>query len=305
MKQIALSLFLAVACTALGGCCGGGDGGGGAPSGAPGPAPPVAPAPAEAAPAGPRVKTATFCKSLTDQMAPVGPTSTFHPSEKVHVSLTVEGRPRRGVVGGTFMYRDQAIASASADFASANSGVIFSFGQDTLIGFWLTTTEPLYVSDRYRLAVTVDGAPAGEYPFTVVGPPGAMASRLHHAALAKGVTPDTTPVEPTSTFAPNDIVHVVGLADLGDRSWIQAEWWINGTKHPASERFFTAEGNRSGLPFYFSNRPEGGWPAGTHVVKLLVDDREVGVYPLTVGGGTPAGAPVPPPIAPIEPPAAP
>ncbi len=63
--------------------------------------------------------------------------------------------------------------------------------------------------------------------FAVVPPPDAMPSRLIEATLAKGVeeTPETyEPMEPTTTFSPDDAVYVVGVADLGKYSRLEVNW---------------------------------------------------------------------------------
>jgi len=278
-------LMCAVPLLVISGCCGGSSGGGSEP-------PAQGQGPTKQRAVVPRVDNATFTKSLGEDMTPRGSTTEFYPQERVNLSVAFKGRPRQGVVKASFFYHDHQIAEAQTDFALANSGLIFSVGSSTYVGFWLAHDAPLAISDAYRVAVTVDDESAGEYPFKVVPPPGAIPSKIRAAALAKGVTPEQAPIEETTSFSVPDLVHLVGRADLGEQSWIEVNWYANDQLIETATRNLTATKNTADTTFFFTARPEGGWPTGHHKAVLTLDDREAGTYQFTVDvpdAGPPSG----------------
>lgn len=114
------------------------------------------------------VADVTFCHGLTDDMQAEQPGNAFRPDETVYVSVTVKGRPRHGVVAAKFYYGDQFIAEASVDLGDANSGVIFSVGENTFVGYTLSHDNPFPVGEEYRAELFHDDEPIGKYPFRVV-----------------------------------------------------------------------------------------------------------------------------------------
>jgi len=116
------------------------------------------------------VSDVVFAKSLGENMEPVDPTDTFYPNEPVNVSVVINGRPKSGVVTGNFYYGDQFIAGTSVDLGDTNSGVIFSIGQDTYVGFTLSHDTDFPVSDQYFIEVLINDQKLGDYRFAVVEP---------------------------------------------------------------------------------------------------------------------------------------
>ncbi len=113
------------------------------------------------------VKDVVFTRTLGDSMDPVDPTETFLPSETINVSVVIDGRPKSGIVTGNFYYGNQFIAGTDIDIAEANSGVLFSVGQDTYVGFTLSHDDPFPVSDDFFVEVLIDGEKLGDFPFSV------------------------------------------------------------------------------------------------------------------------------------------
>lgn len=272
--RIRLVVLSAMIVTTGSGCCGGS---GESTTGST----PSSPAPQQQ---GPRVEVVTFTKALADDMTPRGSTTEFHPQEKINLSIAFKGRPRRGLVKAQFYYREDQIAEAETDFSQANSGLVFSIGGSTYVGFWLNHENPLYVSDAYKVVVTVDDAQVGSYPFKVVPPVGAIPSKIRSVVLAKGVTAEQAPVDEATSFEPADLVHLVGRVDLGTSTWLEATWFANGRKLEAATRSTTAMKNAENTTFFFSARPEGGWPSGQHKAVLTLNEISVGSYDFTVGG---------------------
>jgi hypothetical protein len=238
----------------------------------------VQPPPPEA---GIEILEATFAHGLTENMEPVDPGADFTPDETVYLSLRIKGRPKEGIVSARFYWHDSSIAEASVDLADANSGLIFSIGEDTYAGYTLTHEEPFLLSDQYRAEVFYNDQPLGTHSFRVVPLPEAIPSQINQATLALGADENYNPIEPTTSFAYDQEVYLVGEGDLGLDTWLQADWYVNGQLDEAGTRSLTLEESISGAVFTFSFLPEGGWPAGEHFVVLTMNDQEVGRYSFT------------------------
>ena len=114
------------------------------------------------------VKEVVIAKGLGSNMEPVNPSLTFLPAEPIAVSVVLTGRPKKGTVEAKFFYGDQFIAGNTVDVSSANSGVLFSVGENTYAGFTLSHDNPFPVSDTFYVQVFIDGKEYGKYPFAVV-----------------------------------------------------------------------------------------------------------------------------------------
>jgi hypothetical protein len=212
----------------------------------------------------------------------VNPGTDFARDETVYLSLKIKGRPKEGLVLARFYWRDTSIAEASVDLADVNSGLLFSVGEDTFAGYTLTHQDPFPVSDKYRADVFYNDQPLGTYAFRVVPPPEAIPSQVKQVTLAKGADENYNPVEPATTFAADETVYLVGRGDLGLDTWIQADWYVSGQLDEAGTRSITLQENAPDVGFSFSFLPEGGWPAGEHLVVLTMNDQEVGRYSFTI-----------------------
>ncbi|UCC86301.1 MAG: hypothetical protein JSV81_15790 [Anaerolineales bacterium] len=228
------------------------------------------------------LKAATFAHGLDDEMRPVDAGDEFTPDETVYLSLTLSGRPKEGEVAARFYWRDESIAEADADLADVNSGVIFSVGEDTYVGYTLTHDEPFPISEAYRADVFYDDEFLDSFPFHVGPPADAVPSQVLEVTLARGADSDYNPIDETTTFAPEEEVYIVGRADLGLYTWLQAEWYVDGELDEAGTRSITAEEDASDVGFFFSFVPEEGWPVGDHQVLLIMNDEEVDRYDFTV-----------------------
>ena len=241
--------------------------------------------------AGIEIVEATYAHGLGEQMEPIDPGSEFGPSETVNLSLRIKGRPKEGVIAARFFWYDALITEASVDLADANSGLLFSFGEDTYVGFSLTPDPPFPLSDQYSTQVFFNDQPMGVYSFSVVPPPDAIASTVTSITLAQGATENYDPIAPTTVFSSNMEVFLVGEGDLGISTWLQADLYINGEIFEEGTRSLTLQENIPGAGFVFSFLPEGGWPVGEHFVVLTMNDKEVGRYPFTTTGeAAPVGA---------------
>ncbi|MBN1918393.1 MAG: hypothetical protein JW889_10815 [Verrucomicrobia bacterium] len=114
------------------------------------------------------VADVTFCHGLTENMEAEQPGDTFRPDETVYLSVTLKGRPKQGTVSAKFYYGDEFIAEASVDLGDVNSGVLFSVGESTFVGYTLTHENPFPIGDEYRAELFHDDEPIGKYPFRVM-----------------------------------------------------------------------------------------------------------------------------------------
>lgn len=230
-----------------------------------------------------KLVSATLAKELGENQEPIDPTESFYPDETIYLSLEFEGRPKEGVVRSEFFWGDESIDAAEVDFADVNSDVLFSIGQSTFASFHLTPASPLPISSRYRVETTLDGEPLGIYEFEVIPPADAIETRITDATLARGEE-GFVPIDPTTEFAPEDHVYLVGSGTLGKLSWLKVEWYINGELDDAGTKTvgpLEEDIEDGGFSFYF--RPAGGWPEGLHEAVLYVNDVEVGNFGFSVG----------------------
>lgn len=81
------------------------------------------------------------------------------------------------------------------------------------------------------------------------------------------------PIEAISIIAPSDNVFFIGNGDFGKFSWFQAEWITNGNQlEQTCTKSIVVKSNLETDRFYFNCSLEDDWPAGTHAVRLTVDD---------------------------------
>ncbi len=233
------------------------------------------------------LKKATFTHGLKEDQSPKDTAEFFRDDETVYLSIELKGRPKTGIVAAKFLFRDDVLADAKVDVATVNEGVIFSFGQNTFVGFNITHKEPLPVGDCYVADVTFNDQPLGKFPFKVAPPKDAIPSKIQRVTLAKGVDEEQRAVDEAREFAGTEKVVLVGVANLGLSSWLEASWKVGGKVDDAGTRSFTIKENKADVPFSFSFVPAGGWPAGTHEVSLVLDGKEVANEKFTVKVGAP------------------
>lgn len=214
-----------------------------------------------------------FAKRLTGYMEPELETTSFDPSEQVNVSVRINGRPKEGLIAAKFMYKDSLIAETSLDLTEIKKGFSFLPDQGTFAGFSLTHDEPLYISQNYRVVLSINNKPAGEFAFSIIPPSDAIPTIIKRTEFAKGVTAIMDPIEATTVFAPSDNVFFIGNGDFGRLSWLQAEWITNGNQlEQTCTKSIVVKSNLETDRFYFSCSLEDGWPVGAHAVRLTIDD---------------------------------
>ncbi|NJL33970.1 MAG: hypothetical protein HC893_09040 [Chloroflexaceae bacterium] len=162
---------------------------------------------------------ATFARELDENQAPIDPTETFPPEGPIYLSLEFEGRPESGLVKAEYYYQDQYITEATVDFADVNSGVIFSVGENTFVGFTLEPDQPFPAGDEYTVETFVNDEPLGTYTFSIESsgaePPAETTDDtaggtavLLNATFARELDADQAPIDPTDTFPPEGPIYL-------------------------------------------------------------------------------------------------
>jgi hypothetical protein len=228
------------------------------------------------------LKQVTFCRSLAENQTPGEKAESFMPEDTIYLSVEFKGRPKSGVVGCRFFIEDTVIAEAKIDMAAVNKGVLFSVGQNTFTGFNLTHANPLPVGDMYRVELSLDGKPLGTYPFRVSPPKDSLPSKFKSASFEKEVAGERQVLEADAALAPDDGVVLKGVADLGVSTWLRVNWLVNGKIDPKGTRSLTMEENKPDCGFFFSFRPDQGWPVGKHEAVLVINGKEVARPSFTV-----------------------
>jgi hypothetical protein len=214
-----------------------------------------------------------FAKNLSKQLEPVDATAEFTPIEAIHVSIRINGHPNKGIIAGKFLFKDKLIAEISVDLSKANSGEFFYVGDNTFTGFYFPHTDPLYISPNYHLDLYINGTAAGNYTYSIIPPSDSIKTAIKRTEFAKGITALMDPMEQTTVFAPSDNVFFIGNGDFGKYSWLQADWIIGENQLvPGCSKVFMLEKDLVQDRFYFSCSIKEGWPIGTHMVRLTVDD---------------------------------
>jgi len=227
-------------------------------------------------------KEVTFAKGLSEQMEAIDPGNEYPPDATIYLSAVIKGRPKTGVLTSKFYFGDQLITEASFDLADVNSGVIFSIGESTFVGFNLSHDAPFPISKRFRADLYSDDKKLSSHPFHIVPPADATTAAIHETVFARDVDDNFNPIDPTDTFAPTETVYLVIRGDVGLRTWMQAEWYVNGTLNEQGTRSLTFEENATDTSLTFSLLPEGGWPVGNHEVVVTMNDEEAARKAFTI-----------------------
>ncbi len=231
------------------------------------------------------LKSATYCRTLSENQSAKDKAETFNADEKICLSIELKGRPKSGIAAAKFFFRDQLIAEAKVDVAEVNKGVVFSLGQNTFVGFSLSPKTPLPVGAVYHTDVTFEDAALGTFPFEIAAPKDSIPSKINSVTLARNIDDKSAPVDETRAFSTLQKVVMAGRGDFGNGSWLEVNWLVSGKLDPEGTKSFTMKENKKDVPFYFSFIPKGGWPEGTHEAVVLVSGKETAREKFTVKAG--------------------
>ncbi len=225
----------------------------------------------------------TLALGVDEEGQAVDEVEEFTPEQGVYVVMTLKGRPT-GTMMGRFYQGDTLLGEADLDLEDIDDAPLFTIGGKTYVHFsW--TPDPgtvIRISDAYRVEVFHDDDLVGSYPFSVVPPADAIPSQIQEVVLARGVDDDYNPIEPTTTFAPDEAVYVLMRGDFGLHTWLETEWYVNGQPDETGPGSVTVTEDGSDKSIYFYFVPDDGWPVGEHQAVVTMNDEEVGRYDFMV-----------------------
>ena len=165
----------------------------------------------------PSVDEAVVARSLDDEYKPVEETTEFYPDETFHCSAKVSNLEKEAKVKANWFYGEELVGEYTYTTEEGGSGYV---------GFYLTPEETWPIGD-YKVEVYLEEE-AKTVSFSVVPPEGATPSQVKRAVTCKAVDEEYRPVEPSTIFAPTDVVHCSVNADLGLYSRLVAKWYFEG-----------------------------------------------------------------------------
>ncbi|TWT91309.1 serine protease [Stieleria varia] len=175
------------------------------------------------------VARAEFGKSISDadQVSETG--TRFAPTDTVYLKVSLNSRPKTGVLSCKFYLDKQEITVASADLSRLDATGVAKDANAYGV-FSLHPTAPFPISDQYRAEIFYDEKKLGTYPFQIIGEKG---DRKDSDQPAMKLT-DAAPVV---SAGPTDIVakllHAtanVTCSDDRDYHWTGTAWILDYEK---------------------------------------------------------------------------
>ena len=226
----------------------------------------------------------TFSRGLAEDQSPIDPTEAFYPTDVVHLVLEFAGQPAQGVFAATFSWREQQLATAEVDLADLGAGT----AEQTYVSFTLDHEQPLAIDGEYYVDVTLDGEPFDSYTFEVAPSPGDLTATIDEIVLARDVTDDYQPIDPTTNFAADERVYIIGSGDFPVGSLLRTVWtWGAGETETYVIGPYTEALEDNSFWFYF--KPEEDWTDGAYEVSLYLNGEFYDSYGFTIGGAQPLG----------------
>ncbi len=212
------------------------------------------------------VQDVVMTRGVDEYLRPLEPTNTFAPEETFYCSVQVQDLREGTILAAKWYQGSDLIGEEQAMLSQAFSGHLkFKLAP---VGVW-------EVGD-YALEVYLDGELAGSATFEVRTFP-----RLLEMIMATRVDENKVPLEPTESFATDDIFYCSALvADIPAGGQLAAKWYLQDGllgKHTLS----FPEGFTGYAAFNVGT--EQGWPEGEYRVDLYIEDELAGSKPFQVG----------------------
>ena len=225
-----------------------------------------------------RILSVTYGTALqADGLHVETPVERFTPFDPLATSIVVAGRPVGVVTARVDVYGQ--VLEREYDLAQLNQGVVWSAGTNTILGGSFRHEAPL-PQGHFETVILHDGVVIGRYPFEIGPPPDASPTVVHLARFSNRVL-DTGCVGPAqdALFANGDVVFGV-FVNAGRGAHIRMVWRHDDEEIAATNRI--SPSNQSDVCFTDTQHPAGGWTPGDYRVSLIVNGRDVGMYPFTV-----------------------
>lgn len=206
----------------------------------------------------PAVTDVVTAQSLDENYKPVNPTSSYQPEDVISLSVHVENLVVGSTVKVEYKLNGEPYEESSLAADEAGSGYY---------GFTLTPTEYGHMPGNYTADVYLDGTLVKTVAFTVAGD---TKAEILGVVLAKGLTEDSAPIDPTNTFLPSEVVNVsVEIKNMVAGSEIHLVYTYEDGQ--TVEQTSTIDVTGSGyLGFTFTPSAEGH-PTGEYTLEVSLD----------------------------------
>jgi len=209
----------------------------------------------------PSVDEAVTARSLDDEYKPVEETTEFYPDETFYCSAEVSNLEKGAKVKAEWFFGEEFLGEYTYTAEEGGSGYV---------GFNLTPEETWPMGD-YKVEVYLEEELARTVTFSVVPPEGATPSRVIKAVTCKEVDEEYRPVEPSTTFAPTDVVHCSVNADLGLYSQLVAKWYFEGELLEDFVTTLVLQENIADTYAHFYLEPQPELAEGDYTVEIYLD----------------------------------
>lgn len=207
-------------------------------------------------PGPPAIGEVVVAKSLDADYKPVDPTTTYGSDDTFYISVEVNDLVEGSVVGVKYMFDDTLYKESTLTEDEGGSGYY---------GFQLST-EGGHTPGTYTAEVYLDGELQKTVTFEVEasGPPA-----IGDVVAAKSLDSDYKPVDPTSTYSPNDIFYIsVQVKNLVVGSVVEVQYKLEGEDY--SDTSLTADQFGSGY-YGFNLSADGGHATGNYTAEVYLD----------------------------------
>lgn len=211
----------------------------------------------------PSVDEAVMARSLDDDYKPLEETTEFYPDETFYCSAKVSNLEKGTKVKAKWFYGEEFIDEYTYTTEESGSGYV---------GFHVTPEETWPIGD-YKVEIYLEGELVETLAFSVVPPKGATPSQVKRAITCKAIDEEHRPLEPSTTFAPTDVVHCSVNADLGLYSRLVAKWYFEGQLQEDFITTLVMQENVSDTYIDFYLEPQPQLAEGEYTVETYLDGK--------------------------------
>ncbi len=249
----------------------------------------------------PSVDAVVMCHDVDSSFAPLNPATTFATNTpEIFCSVKVSNAPAQSRARVEWIYREGELEGVK-DYLIDTSTVTTEGTR--YIAFSLSIPDDGWPEGLYELVLYMDDKKMESVLFTVSGssptptptptptpqppepttPPGPTTPTISEVTMARDVTMNDTPVNPTSSFDAGTLtvyttMLVSDAPEHGVR--IRAEWYEMGPSDPVLREWHEIDVRDGYAHFYYTK--SNGWPAGEYAIRLYVDGDLQATIPYSV-----------------------
>lgn len=114
-----------------------------------------------------KIRNVQLAKRLDEAYAPIEPSTTFHPDERVCISVQMNGKPSSGKVRCHILENGNELIQGEFDLGEFQYNSTYAFGSNINVGFWYEHPGGFDLEASYEIKIELDGEPIGTYPFAI------------------------------------------------------------------------------------------------------------------------------------------